>query len=84
MNGHDADSVKVATAQFFSGTDEAANAETCLNYMREAAAAGCKVIVFPENAQLERDYLLGAVLQHELAHRALNLGELRFVARRHL
>lgn len=49
-------SVRVATAQFFSGTDVAANAELVVSYLRAAAEAGVQLIVFPENSNRVRDY----------------------------
>jgi hypothetical protein len=48
--------VTVAAAQFFSGPDEAANAKLCVDYMRQAAAKGAKLLVLPENSQRERDF----------------------------
>ena len=48
--------VRVAAAQFFSGTDEAANAQTCVAYMQKAKAGGAQLLVLPENSQRERDY----------------------------
>jgi predicted amidohydrolase len=48
--------VRVAAAQFFSGTDVAANTELCLRYVRQAADAGAKLVVLPENANRVRDF----------------------------
>lgn len=49
--------VRVATAQFYSHTDVAANVELSRKYIREAAAAGAQLIVLPENANRTRiDY----------------------------
>ncbi|MFJ6654312.1 nitrilase-related carbon-nitrogen hydrolase [Microbacterium sp. NPDC091313] len=49
-------SVRVATAQFFSGPDVRANLDTVVRYMREAAAVGARVLVTPENSNRVRDY----------------------------
>ncbi|WP_162598801.1 carbon-nitrogen hydrolase family protein [Nocardioides gilvus] len=49
-------SVRVGTAQFFSGTDVAANAELVADYLRVAAEAGVQLVVFPENSNRVRDY----------------------------
>lgn len=51
-----ATSVRVGTAQFFSGTDVAANAELVVSYLRAAAEAGVQLVVFPENSNRLRDY----------------------------
>jgi predicted amidohydrolase len=48
--------VRVAAAQFFSGTDVPANVELCRRYLRQAADAGAKLVVLPENANRVRDY----------------------------
>ena len=48
--------VRVAAAQFYSGTDVAANADTVIGYMREAAANGVHLLVTPENSNRVRDY----------------------------
>ncbi|MFB8385709.1 nitrilase-related carbon-nitrogen hydrolase [Microbacterium sp. NPDC055910] len=48
--------VRVATAQFFSGTDVAANLATVVGYMREAAAVGAQLLVTPENSNRVRDF----------------------------
>lgn len=48
--------VRVATAQFFSGVDVAANIELVVGYMREAHAAGARLLVTPENSNRVRDY----------------------------
>lgn len=48
--------VRVATAQFFSGTDVTANLAICEHWMRAAAAVGAQLIVFPENANRVRDF----------------------------
>jgi predicted amidohydrolase len=42
--------VRVAAAQFYSHTDVPDNLELCRKYIREAAAAGARLIVLPENA----------------------------------
>jgi predicted amidohydrolase len=52
----DGDVVRVATAQFFSGPDVAANTELCAGYIRAAGAAGAQLIVLPENSNRVRDY----------------------------
>ncbi len=51
-----ATSVRVGTAQFFSGTDVAANAELVADYLRVAAQEGVQLVVFPENSNRVRDY----------------------------
>ncbi|MFC6153717.1 carbon-nitrogen hydrolase family protein [Nocardioides yefusunii] len=51
-----ATSVRVGTAQFFSGTDVAANAELVADYLRVAAENGVQLVVFPENSNRVRDY----------------------------
>lgn len=51
-----ADAVRVATAQFFSGTDVSANLELASSYLRKAHEAGAHVLVLPENANRVRDY----------------------------
>lgn len=51
-----ADTVRVAAAQFFSGTDVAANTELCAAYIRAAAAAGAQLVVLPENSNRLRNY----------------------------
>ena len=48
--------LRVGSAQFFSGTDVAANAELCVDYLRAAADAGVRLVVFPENSNRVRDY----------------------------
>ncbi|MFZ2175938.1 MAG: carbon-nitrogen hydrolase family protein, partial [Rhodococcus sp. (in: high G+C Gram-positive bacteria)] len=48
--------LRVASAQFFSGTDVAANAQTVVNYLRTAHEAGAQLVVFPENSNRVRDY----------------------------
>lgn len=48
--------VRVAAAQFFSGTDVAANLRTVVGYMRLAASAGARLLVTPENSNRVRDY----------------------------
>lgn len=48
--------LRVASAQFFSGTDVAANARTVVSYLRTARDAGAKLVVFPENSNRVRDY----------------------------
>lgn len=48
--------LRVASAQFFSGTDVAANAQIVVNYLRAAHDAGAKLVVFPENSNRVRDY----------------------------
>jgi predicted amidohydrolase len=48
--------VRVAAAQFFSGTDVRANIDICEGYIRRAAAAGARLVVLPENANRVRDY----------------------------
>ncbi|GAB2468000.1 putative amidohydrolase [Conyzicola lurida] len=49
-------SVRVATAQFFSGEDVDANLQTVVGYMREAAAAGARLLVTPENSNRVRTF----------------------------
>ena len=49
-------SVRVGTAQFFSGTDVDANAELVAEYLRIAAENGVQLVVFPENSNRVRDY----------------------------
>jgi predicted amidohydrolase len=51
-----ADTVRVATAQFFSGEDVTANLATVVDYMRQAAAVGAKLLVTPENSNRVRTY----------------------------
>jgi predicted amidohydrolase len=48
--------VRVATAQFFSDTDVAANLQICIKYMRAAKAAGARILVTPENSNRVRDF----------------------------
>ncbi|GLY29646.1 carbon-nitrogen hydrolase family protein [Kineosporia sp. NBRC 101731] len=48
--------IRVAAAQFFSGTDVRANLELCAGYLREAAAAGAQILVTPENSNRVRDF----------------------------
>src|SRR5437868_2374276 len=48
--------VRVATAQFFSGDDAAANLATVVGYMRRAADAGAQLLVTPENPNRVRDF----------------------------
>ncbi|GAB3273708.1 carbon-nitrogen hydrolase family protein [Kineosporia babensis] len=48
--------VRVATAQFFSGTDVRANLELCGHYLRAAAEAGAQILVTPENSNRVRDF----------------------------
>lgn len=48
--------VRVAAAQFFSGDDVQANLATLIRYLHEAAAAGCSVLVTPENSNRVRDF----------------------------
>ena len=50
------DTVRVATAQFYSGTDVQENLETVIGYMREAKAHGCHLLVTPENSNRVRNY----------------------------
>jgi predicted amidohydrolase len=49
-------SVRVATAQFFSGEDPSANLELCRSYLRAAAAQGVQLLVLPENSNRVRAY----------------------------
>ncbi|MGL3148979.1 nitrilase-related carbon-nitrogen hydrolase [Microbacterium sp. A82] len=56
MNNNDKAVVRVATAQFFSGTDVAENLQLVVHYMREAAAVGAALLVTPENSNRVRDY----------------------------
>lgn len=59
LDVHDArsaTSVRVGSAQFFSGTDVAANAELVVSYLRLAAAEGVHLVVFPENSNRVRDF----------------------------
>jgi predicted amidohydrolase len=51
-----ADTVRVATAQFFSGEDVTANLATVVGYMRQAAEVGAKLLVTPENSNRVRTY----------------------------
>ncbi|KQP57156.1 carbon-nitrogen hydrolase family protein [Agreia sp. Leaf283] len=51
-----AGTVRVATAQFFSGEDVTANLAIVVDYMRQAAAAGAKLLVTPENSNRVRTY----------------------------
>ncbi|SEF59636.1 Predicted amidohydrolase [Thermomonospora echinospora] len=48
--------VRVAAAQFFSGTDPVANLALCERYVRQAAARGARLVVLPENANRVRDH----------------------------
>jgi len=48
--------VRVATAQFFSGEDVTANLAIVVGYMREAAAAGARLLVTPENSNRVRTF----------------------------
>ena len=48
--------VRVAAAQFFSGTDVTANTALCANYIRQAAEGGARLLVLPENSNRVRDY----------------------------
>ncbi|RSN72079.1 carbon-nitrogen hydrolase family protein [Actinomadura sp. WAC 06369] len=48
--------IRVAAAQFFSGTDPVENLALCREYVRRAAAAGAQLVVLPENANRVRDY----------------------------
>ncbi|MGY1841312.1 MULTISPECIES: nitrilase-related carbon-nitrogen hydrolase [unclassified Modestobacter] len=48
--------VRVATAQFFSGTDVPANLALVRRWMQEAAAVGARLLVTPENANRVRDF----------------------------
>lgn len=48
--------VRVASAQFFSGTDVKANLERCTDYLREAAGLGAQILVTPENSNRVRDF----------------------------
>ena len=47
---------RVAAAQFFSGTDVAANLRLCDEYVERAVAAGARLVVLPENSNRMRDY----------------------------
>ncbi|TDC90200.1 nitrilase-related carbon-nitrogen hydrolase, partial [Actinomadura sp. 7K507] len=48
--------VRVAAAQFFSGTDVGANLALCRDYLRRAAGEGARLVVLPENANRVRDH----------------------------
>ncbi|WP_144875900.1 carbon-nitrogen hydrolase family protein [Microbacterium sp. 1.5R] len=48
--------VRVATAQFFSGADVEANLALVVQHMRAAHAAGARLLVTPENSNRVRDY----------------------------
>ncbi len=48
--------LRVATAQFFSGTDVEANLALATSYLERAHEAGAKVLVLPENANRVRDF----------------------------
>lgn len=48
--------IRFGTAQFFSGTDTAANLQLCIGWMRRAAEAGVQLLVLPENANRVRDF----------------------------
>jgi len=48
--------LRVAAAQFFSSADVAANATLCIDYIRQAARAGARLVVLPENANRVRDF----------------------------
>lgn len=48
--------VRVACAQFFSGTDVAENLAIAESYIDRAAAAGADLVVLPENTNRVRDY----------------------------
>jgi len=49
-------SVRVAAAQFFSGTDVTSNLALAAGYVRSAAEAGAALVVLPENSNRVRDY----------------------------
>jgi len=48
--------VRVAAAQFFSGTDVSANLRLCTEYLRRAAEVGAQLLVTPENSNRVRDF----------------------------
>ncbi|MFV2179084.1 hypothetical protein ACFHW3_38945, partial [Actinomadura sp. LOL_011] len=48
--------IRVAAAQFFSGTDPVENLALCDAHVRRAAAAGARLVVLPENSNRVRDY----------------------------
>jgi len=48
--------VRVASAQFFSGDDVEQNLVTAVGFIRRAAEAGADLVVLPENANRVRDY----------------------------
>lgn len=48
--------VRVAVAQFFSGTDVEANLTLVVSYLEKAAKAGASILVTPENSNRVRDY----------------------------
>jgi len=48
--------VRVAAAQFFSGTDVTANTALCADYVRQAAEGGARLVVLPENSNRVRNY----------------------------
>lgn len=49
-------SVRVAAAQFYSGTDVSANLDLVVSYMRKAKDAGASLLVTPENSNRVRDF----------------------------
>jgi predicted amidohydrolase len=48
--------VRVAAAQFYSGTDVEANLAVCRQWIADAAAEGAQIVVLPENCNRVRDY----------------------------
>ncbi|MFC5753216.1 nitrilase-related carbon-nitrogen hydrolase [Actinomadura rugatobispora] len=51
-----AGTVRVAAAQFFSGTDVRENLALCRGFLRRAAGEGARLVVLPENSNRVRDY----------------------------
>lgn len=56
VEGATPSTVRVAAAQFFSGSDVVANLELVIGYMRQAAGQGAQLLVTPENSNRVRDY----------------------------
>ena len=48
--------IRVAVAQFFSGTDVEANLSLVVSYLEKAASEGARILVTPENSNRVRDY----------------------------
>lgn len=55
-SGNQSQTVRVAAAQFYSGTDVPANLELVVSYMRKAKEQGAALLVTPENSNRVRDF----------------------------